>query len=129
MVTTELHIVCIHLVASKMLGVNYKTWLTLECLVDTENWMMSLVTTQNWISVVTNDKYNLLPRISPFGISDKNTYKPKLMYINWHVDFDFSKFIFVKLLYIHLNIFPSYIRHDVYIHMHIVIPHILYTYL
>ena len=76
-----------------------------------------------------------MPTISPFGISDKNTYKPKLMYTNCHTNFDFSKFIFVKLLYIHLHISPSYIRHDVYMQtlnilIHIVFPScILYTYL
>ena len=127
-ITTKLHIFCIHSIASEMLDVNCKTWLSLECSVDIGNWMMSSVTTQNWISVVTIGKLNLMPKISPFGISDKNTYNLILMY-TYDMNFDFSKFIFVNLMYIHPHIFPSYIRHDVYIHMHIVIPYILYTYL
>ena len=43
-----------------------------------------------------------MPTISPFGISDKNTYYPKLMYsVMLILIFDFSKFVFVTLLYIH----------------------------
>ena len=41
---------------------------------------MSTVSIQNWIGVVTNDKYIIIPTISLFCISDKNTYEPKFMY-------------------------------------------------
>ena len=51
-----------------------------------------------------------MPIIWPFDISDKNTYYPKLMYtVMLILIFDFSKFVFVTLLYIHIS--PPYNVH------------------
>ena len=54
-----------------------------ECSVWTVDWVMSSLSIQNQISVVTNEKYIIIPTISPFGISDKNTYEPKIIYKIW----------------------------------------------
>ena len=82
------------------------------------------------------NKPHLMPTISPFGISDKNTYYPKLMYNAMLIFiFDFSKFVFVILLYIHFT-YISPIKYTYHIHIsyishisHISPPFIFLSYL